>query len=304
MKHLLETNNDILETFYEDIRSFVLEQVTPINLNQKSIKFIHTAQIGDLLSKFIYFRKRYPVGKYKVYISENMCSSSKYCKYKKQIWHIKKLLEEGRDIKDFLHNDINDFLFHDNLLQDWGIIHIHLWPRGSRKNKDNDILYAIQIEDSILFLKIDTHKYFLQKELLEILYQNVPNFLCFFPIPGDDFTEKEIESLRNKGIGYAINMGEKSFCGGMNYFLYLIGSVQILENLKKLSELIFLNIHQIKEAIKKQIQYLGKLDFHLRIDSINKKIFIYEENSNTEIRLEENNIITKLTNCFLNLHMF
>ena len=194
MKHLLETNNDILETFYEDIRSFVLEQVTPINLNQKSIKFIHTAQIGDLLSKFIYFRKRYPVGKYKVYISENMCSSSKYCKYKKQIWHIKKLLEEGRDIKDFLHNDINDFLFHDNLLQDWGIIHIHLWPRGSRKNKDNDILYAIQIEDSILFLKIDTHKYFLQKELLEILYQNVPNFLCFFPIPGDDFTEKEIEN--------------------------------------------------------------------------------------------------------------
>ena len=232
---------NMLKTFYEDIRTFILEQLKPICLTQKSIEFINIAEVPSLLQQFIYFRKRYPIGRYQVYITKNLSLSKQYTKYKSQILHIKKLFEEGKDIKNYLHNDITDFLFHDNLLNDWGIIHLHLWPKGSRKNKDNDILYAIQIDNCILFLKVDTHKCFLAKELLEILYQNQPNFLSFSSIEGNAFKEIEIKALRNKGIGYAIKIGDKSFYGGMNHILTLSGCVQILENLKSLSRLISLN---------------------------------------------------------------
>lgn len=303
MDHNQIESQNILTTFFEDIREFIKEQVKNVNLNQKSINFINTEKFETLLIQFIYFRKRYPIGKYRVHIPPSMYTSAKYAKYKNHVLNIKKLLETGKDIGDYLHNDIRDFLFHDNLLKDWGIIHIHLQVKGKRKGEDNDILYAIQIEDCILFLKIDTHDCFLQKELLEILYQNYPNFFGFGPIAGNHFTDTEIKSLRTKNIGYAMALGQKSFFGGLSSVLQLSGSVQILENLRNLSTLICSNFQQIKSEIE-QTGYRGNIDLHLIISAREKKIKLLEANSRTEIRFSDNKTLEKLTNCFLNLHLF
>ncbi|MBQ3667103.1 MAG: hypothetical protein II913_03485 [Elusimicrobiaceae bacterium] len=303
MNQYSQGSQNILTIFYEDIRDFIREQTKTISLKPKSIEFINTANIDDLLSQFIYFRQRYPIGRYRVYIPTSMCATAKYAKYKNQILHIKMLLETGQDIKNYLHNDIANFLFHDNLLKDWGIIHIHLSPKGRRKNHDNDILYAIQIADYILFLKIDTHDCFLQKDLLEILYQNCPEFFGFSPIPGDHFKEKDIKSLRNNNIGYALDLGGKSFCGGINHLIPQIGCAQILENLRNLSVALDSNLQLIKSKIA-QIGYVGEMDVHLNINSEKKKIILYERNSAIEIRFSNTDIMKKLINCFLNLHLF
>lgn len=303
MNHNLQENPSILTTFHEDIRAFIQEETESVALNQKSIQFINVAKIDALLAQFIYFRQRYPVGKYKVCIPPDMCLTAKYARYKTQVLHIKRLLETGRDIGNYLHNDITDFLFHDNLLKDWGIMHIHLQTKGMRKHQDNDLLYAIQISDYILFLKVDTHDCFLQKDLLEILYQNCPEFLGFSSLVGNCFKETEIKNLRNKGIGYALDLGEKSFYGGINRLIPQIGCVQILENLCILSTLLDNNFQQIKSKIE-QVGYKGKLDFHLSINSRKKKIIIYERNSAIEIKFSDTDIMKKLTNCFLNLHLF
>ena len=303
MDHNQIESQNILTTFFEDIREFIKEQVKNVNLNQKSIDFINTTKLESLLRQFIYFRKRYPIGKYKVYIPQSICMSAKYAKYKNQVLHIKTLLEMGEDIGDYLHKGITDFLFYDNLLEDWGIIHIHLQPKGKRNKDDNDLLYAIQIGDSILFLKVDTHGCFLQKELLEILYKNVPKFAGFFPISGNCLTETEIKSLRKKGYGYVLDLGEKSFYGGLNRILSYAGDVQILKNLRNLSTLICSNFQQIKSALE-QAGYRGNIDLHLIISAREKKIKLLEANSRTEIRFSGNDILDKLTNCFLNLHFF
>ena len=303
MNHNSEESQNILTTFYEDIRDFIREQTKTIALKPKSIKFINTANIDDLLSQLIYFRQRYPIGKYRVYIPTSMCSTAKYAKYKNQVLHIKMLLETGQDIGNYLHDDITDFLFRDNLLKDWGIIHIHLNPKGKRKKHDNDILYAIQISDYILFLKVDTHDYFVQKDLLEILYQNCPGFLGFSPLSGDHFKGKKIRSLRNNNIGYALDLGGKSFFGGINRLIPQIGCAQILENLRILSITLDANLQLIKSKII-QTGYVGNLDFRLNIDSRKKKIILYEKNSAVEIRFSNTDIMKKLMNCFLNLHLF
>ncbi len=303
MNHNSEESQNILATFHKDIRDFIRGQTQNIELKPKSIKFINTAKIDDLLSQFIYFRQRYPIGKYKVYIPANMCLTSKYARHKNQVLHIKKLLEQGKDIGKYLHSDITDFLFHDNLLQDWGVMHIHLQPKGKRNHQDKNILYAIQLSDYILFLKVDTHDCFLQKELLEILYQNYPEFLGFSSIAGGHFKEKEIENLRNNNIGYALDLGKKSFYGGINRLLPWKGCVQILENLQDLSILLGRNSQQIKLKIE-QIGYTGKLDFHLGINLQKKEIYVYEKNGHVEVRFSDSDITKKLTNCFVNLHLF
>ncbi|MBR4682023.1 MAG: hypothetical protein IKP06_01780 [Elusimicrobiaceae bacterium] len=302
MNHNSHGSQNILTTFHEDIRAFIIEQTKTIALSQKSIKFINTAKIDDLLSQFIYFRQRYPIGKYKVYIPASMYLTSKYARYKNQILHIKMLLETGKGIENYLHNDITDFLFHDNLLKDWGVVHIHLRPTGRRKHRDNDLLYAIQISDYILFLKVDTHDCFLKKELLEILYQNYPEFFGFSSISGGHFKEEEIENLRNNNIGYALDLGGKSFYGGINRLIPWKGCVQILENLRNLSILLDTNSQQIKHKIE-QIGYTGKLDFHLGINLHKKEVYVYEKNSCVEIRFSDADIMKKLTNCFVNLHL-
>lgn len=292
----------IVATFEQDIREFIIMQVDLPSLYRKSQNFIQTAPFESLLTTFIYYRERYPLGKRRVFFSREFKNSLKYIRYQKAIEKIVQTFEKGKDIKCYLHQDIKDFLFHDNLLRDWGILHLHLFPDGQRKNHDNDILYVFLAGKDVLFIDIFEHD-FVRPELLEILKNNcIPRH--YAPnVEGIPFNREMILSLRNKNIGYGVNIDGGCFFGGMKQVSYILGAQQIIILLDRIAQAITEEKKQLEEKISVPMAF-DSLDFHLNINVSLNSIMLYERQSQSEIRFSNSNLLQELWNCFSNLNLF
>lgn len=206
-----------------DLKNILLDKINTviaknsININNKHLKEIQTFNFEKLLDIYLNLLDRLLIcSKANVFMSKEIRYNAKYQKYKKEIFKLKRLFENGSSIRPFLSDRINNLIYNkseDGLLLDWGLHHIHFYPTDKRKNKnDNDILFILKQDNNIYFIDIFTHGDFHNYRALEIVHNNWKNALNLYRLKGitpSIFTEENFKNLRKYNVGYTIGFKDE-----------------------------------------------------------------------------------------------
>ena len=284
--------------FEEDIKNFIKELFNDfiikenLKLTKQSIKFLQNASYDNLLRCFAYNKQKIPSGKKRVLLSKELLSSPLYRAFKKRIDEIKKCFEIGQNISQYLTNHQNHLIFQDYLLNDWGIIHLHINPIGKRHPAtDGILLFVLVRENKAFFINIGNHNSFLDIELLRIIEKNWHNILDCYTINGttpENLSSKEMLDLRKNNIIYTINVNNKCYTTQLNHSLKIPFSLVALKKiLDDIALLVSNNISDLTNVVK---SHTGKdsIDIHLYFDKNSQQILLCDSCSG--IRFNINNI--------------
>jgi hypothetical protein len=116
-------------------------------------------------------------------------------------------IERGDDINPNLSNRMSKPDYKDEMLNDWGIYHIHLIPpvkgHGYRGRKD-PLLYAWITSQAVYAISIQLHGAWTDKKLLDKILENWPELLSPYRLSDVDLTyeydSKEIAKFRKCGV--------------------------------------------------------------------------------------------------------
>ena len=138
-----------------------------------------------------------------------------------------------KNISQYLTNHQNHLIFQDYLLNDWGIIHLHINPIGKRHPAtDGILLFVLVRENKAFFINIGNHNSFLDIELLRIIEKNWHNILDCYTVNGitpENLSSKEMLDLRKNNIIYTINVNNKCYTTQLNHSLKLPFSLVALK---------------------------------------------------------------------------
>lgn len=162
-----------------------------------------------------------------VHISKQLNESQKFKQYEKAIAFIKEKIEKGEDIMPFASarkkpSKKGENPYNDDLLNDWGIYHLHLGTEYSKSGKikrSEDLLFCIINLKSVYFIDIQGHRdNWANKELLEIVYDNWSELLEPYEldmIPDYNYTSEEIRDFRKIGSNMCVTLkNDKTFMIG------------------------------------------------------------------------------------------
>lgn len=208
---------------FSDLENILLDKINTvitknnIKINNKHIKEIQTFNFEKLLDVYLNLLDRLLIcRKANVFMSKEIRFNAKYQKYKKEIFKLKRLFENGSSIRPFLSDRINNLIYNkseDRLLLDWGLHHIHFYPTEKRKNKnDNDILFILKQDNNVYFIDIFTHGDFHNYRALEIVHKNWKNVLSLYKLKGitpSILTEENFKNLRKKNAGYTVGFKDE-----------------------------------------------------------------------------------------------
>ena len=142
-------------------------------------------------------------------------------KYHVGLAQIEQVVRDRGDLTPYLSKKIRDLKYNDDLLNDWGIHHLHL---GTSMEKDGFVsrtgpLLHCRFEDDIAyFIDVLPHGSWTLQRLVTIMHENWPDFLSRFRIrgvTGDRLTDEEIKVLRDKRLNYFLKMNDGTVYGVM-----------------------------------------------------------------------------------------
>ncbi len=157
--------------------------------------------------------------KHKVYFSKQLQNNLKYNNFKTVIEDIKNKAQDGQGLTQYLSKGIVKNLKEpDRLLNDWGIIHMHLsndiQADGFCK-RTNELLFVYRNflnSTDMYFLDIFEHGRWNEKEIVEIIHKNWPESIRYFKIDCLEIchnpTNNEIKDLRKSNINSAIELSD------------------------------------------------------------------------------------------------
>ena len=133
---------------------------------------------------------------------------------------IERRIRRGENINPYLSRKLPDLRVNDDLLNDWGIQHLHLGKsvittEGKNEGRiqgTRDLLYVYFTEQSAYFIVIGDHHTFAKQELLRILHDNWPELLKQYEEPSiksvipDDLTSEHRRALRKAGYNMAVDI--------------------------------------------------------------------------------------------------
>ena len=132
---------------------------------------------------------------------------------------IERKIESGENINPYLSRKLPNLCANDELLNDWGIQHLHLGSSVITKKKNKGfikgtprLLFVYFDEQSAYFIVVGDHDSFGDQELLQILHDNWPEVLARFKDPSvksvipDDLTSKQRDQLRRAGYNMGVNV--------------------------------------------------------------------------------------------------
>lgn len=306
--------DEYLKIFQQDLKEFILEQfeelinIAKISPPKQSKKFLNTASYRDLLRTYIYNRQKIPYGKKKVIYSKEILKSPIYKALKKKVDNIAICFTKDGNISQYLTKRIHNLEARDNLLLDWGIIHLHLYPFKERPNGNDNLLLFIYIRgNNVFFLNIGNHNSFADRYLLKIIDNNWPSLLNTLNTTDENnFTPQEIIKLRKSNICYVLTVNGKnvaSFLEGLQNRMYIPLVInKLLEDIAKCME-------SVEEDIKNKLsklhkQTIEKIDIHLYFDKQKQKIILYDAITKTELKFSNNEILEYLENVLRNANIF
>ena len=129
---------------------------------------------------------------------------------------IEQVVREGGDLAPYLSKKIRDLEYNDDLLNDWGIHHLHLGTRIEKDgfvNRTGPVLHCRFENDIAYFIDVLPHGSWTLQRLVTIMHENWPESLSQFMIrgvTGDRLTDEEIKVLRNKRLNYSLEMNDST----------------------------------------------------------------------------------------------
>lgn len=301
----------LLNKFRKDLKEFILGQfeelikIGGLQITPQSRNFLKNGECFDLVRWYIYNRQKIPYGKKRVCFSREILKSPLYKALKKKIDRIKTCFEKGGDILQFLTERTNHLIFEDKLLNDWGIVHLHLHPVNERNsNNDNWLLFVYIQDDNVFFLNIGNHNSFADVRLLEIIDNNWLGLLNIFNnYTPSVSTEQEILDLRKYKIAYTLSVNGKTVATQVDSMQKrTMFPIVINRALEDIAMLVLENKSNFTSAIGKQD--FNELDIHLGFDSEKKQVMIYDKNSETGFNINNVEHFVSFSNILRNCNIF
>jgi len=250
----------------------------------------------DIAIKYFNVQKRIISNKCReIFISKEFSCSAEFLN---SIEVIKEAVVTGKDLNSYLSINLLDARYNDQLLNDWGIHHLHLGNTPDKKRpqfveRTIALLFAYVTEDKFFLIAVGKHGDWCERRLVEILHNNWPEQIEKFRIIGINaappLSEAQLKNIRNKHVNASIEFPDGSvyapFGGGVmssgistNIIFNHDKQHWVFRDLEK-------NISKIVEEVRqKGIELEGDLIFRLHMEK--EKICLFEENSKTLISFE------------------
>ena len=284
---MTEDEKNLFNTFQEDFRLFLLEQFDSflkkhqIPITEEIKNNLKQKDAFKLFRSFIYNCARHPMGKKKVMMSKELLKSPWYQNVcKRQIKKIKDTFEQGHSINPYLSHTTNYLTFDDSLLNDWGIIHLHIFPEQKKNKLGGLLLFIYEYEDVIFFLNIGPHD-FEDKTLLEIIDNNWKGVLPTLTFGTHDkvYNSKEIKSFRKCRFCYSMSINDKTFVGQSHPLAIDKMNMPLLFSrfCENMSKIVLSNKTQFQEKVKLYDKDNTHMDIHICFDKQQKLIYLYDK---------------------------
>ncbi|MCS6266832.1 MAG: hypothetical protein H2174_04620 [Vampirovibrio sp.] len=305
--------------FKRDLREFIVAQLDETCLNSQlniypeknQLTKLQEAQDIPVLLSYVNWRNRLFLGRKRlVILSKELYNNAFYSRYKKEIQNLKLIFESGgNNIRPFLSTKVNDLLYNDGLLRDWGLHHIHFVPAITPKKRTNEILFIMERPDSIYFIDIFSHDDWVNLRSLEIIHRNWPETIEQFILKGitpDIFTDEALKTLRKKNVSYTIGLDGNAYAPTLNpnsKLSTVIKTSHLLAFIEELEQVILHDIHNIQQQIQcKTNTTLTELNFELVFFPKEKKVLVNDKILDRTIDFGKN--LTDLNQLLINLNVF
>jgi len=137
------------------------------------------------------------------------------------VFLIRKLLVNGKDVKQFLSKNIKDSESKDGLLWDYGIHHFHLSGRLEESGfveRSDYLLFAIIADSEAYFVDIRLHNdseglEWVRQDLLNIVHSNWPELIKQYILQGQSghvLTDNRKKELRRKNVNDIPQIGGRA----------------------------------------------------------------------------------------------
>lgn len=210
---------------------------------------------------------------------------------------VKSKIEKGEDITPHLSGKFKDLNYHDMMLNDWDVHHLHLGTKMNKKTglvkRTGPILYVKFDNENAYFIQIMKHGEWANDKIIKILHNNWLQILDPYLMKGvievtPKISNEERALLRKAGVSTAVEIDKGiayKFLGG-GYSSTGHGASSVRQSMRvhnRLNEMelhIKENFQKYEDAIRKHSSYKGnKFDFILKISDVDNKVHVIEKNS-------------------------
>lgn len=222
-------------------------------------------------------------------------------KYEKGLSILKSKITKGEDLTPYLSKKILKVNYNDGLLNDWGIYHLHLGKekKGDFIERTGPLLFVRVDEKNVYFINIYSHGCWSNKQIIKIIHNNWPESIEEFRFNYEKdtmikFTDNDYKNMRKYNINVPVEIGNGVAympighgytCSGMSTQIVLMCNRKI-RKINAYEAYIKSHIGEIAKQIESINGFIpSKMHFRLWMEDENKKIFVYEINSNIKIRI-------------------
>lgn len=200
-------------------------------------------------------------------------------------------IENGEDVNIYLSKGVNNPMFSDRFLDDYGCVHFHLGKGldGKYIQRTGPVALAFVTEDEIFFIETKPHgKDFpytwSNKSVLEILHRERPHFISknkittLKDISPKISNEEDIKNLRNNGYAFGVTLDDGSVYMPAKFGPVTVGSSQKKKeknySLSSLaSEHMLRMMHCTREIYFFVTQYIQKYELQMNCTIMNVEIY-------------------------------
>lgn len=191
-----------IEVTFDDWEQSLKESILENYNNSQMIEY-KDSNATELLEKALQIlrKNQQRLGKKKVFLSKEILENPLYEKFKNIIEEIQINFENGifDNIYPRLSNKHKENIFYnDNMLNILNVEHFHL-DEDSKAKEIDELLFVKYNENRVYFIDIFNHKNFLDKEIVEILYNNW----------NDEIEDLNVFSCENNNISEKISNKER-----------------------------------------------------------------------------------------------
>lgn len=124
-------------------------------------------------------------------------------------------IEAGSDLTPYLSKSALNPNFHDDLLNHWGIYHLHLGEvlKNEFITRTGSLLYVRFDDKNAYFLDIREHGAWAQQDIIQIIHDNWPQSISVYRTRSNSsmmyhITDKDVEKLRKARINFPIMVSD------------------------------------------------------------------------------------------------
>lgn len=269
--------------FYSDWLCFAKSELDNAKIDTSNL-------IGDELSlAYLNVRKKLIIP-----IARNVLKSRGFFCPPDHINGLKKLeqeIEVGSDLTSYLSKSAINPSFHDDLLNHWGIYHLHLGEvlKNDFITRTGALLYVRFDAENAYFLDVREHGAWAQQDLVQIIHDNWPESVSMFRSSRDSemmlcFTDNDVKQLRKARINFPVMVNDGTVYNTLGNGVASNGNnmdaVDIMLNIKRKIINWEAGINQffdeiVKDAESKGVSLSGA--YQLRFGFDGSKAYAFEE---------------------------